>query len=133
LHGSYGGPFLAGICDERRCRVKGQSLETKSPGFKNPRLLFSFRKTYLNFWRRPFQVSWYSLTENCWYRESGWVHVYFDLTSINNLVLSPTVFNKIILLALVAPITSRVRGHGFEVSLSGQKISKVVLCHQIKL
>ncbi len=48
------------------------------------------------------------------------------------LVLSPAIFNKKILLALVAPITSRVRGHGFEVSLSGEMISGVVLCHQVK-
>jgi len=49
------------------------------------------------------------------------------------LVLSPTIFNKKILLSLVAPITSRVRGHGFEVVLNGKKISGVVLCHQIKM
>ncbi len=48
------------------------------------------------------------------------------------IVLSPLVFNKKILLALVAPVTSRVRGHGFEVPLSGIKISGVVLCHQVK-
>ncbi len=49
------------------------------------------------------------------------------------LVLSPAVFNKKILLALVAPVTSRVRGHGFEVALNGGKVSGVVLCHQIKM
>ncbi len=48
------------------------------------------------------------------------------------LVLSPAVFNKKTLLALVAPVTSRVRGHGFEVALTGKKISGVVLCHQVK-
>lgn len=48
------------------------------------------------------------------------------------LVLSPETFNKKILLALVAPITSRVRGHAFEVPLSGKKISGVVLCQQVK-
>jgi len=48
------------------------------------------------------------------------------------LVLSPAVFNKTILLALVAPISSRVRSHGFEVTLAGEKISGVVLCHQAK-
>lgn len=48
------------------------------------------------------------------------------------LVLSPAIFNKKILLALVAPVTSRVRGHGFEVALTGEKISGVVLCHQVK-
>jgi mRNA interferase MazF len=49
------------------------------------------------------------------------------------LVLSTTPFNKNILLALVAPITSRVRGHGFEVPLTGKKVSGVVLCQQIKM
>jgi len=48
------------------------------------------------------------------------------------LVLSPAIFNKKILLALVAPVTSRVQGHGFEVVLAGEKISGVVLCHQVK-
>jgi len=48
------------------------------------------------------------------------------------IVLSPSAFNKKILLALVAPITSRVRGHGFEVALKGKKISGIVLCHQVK-
>lgn len=48
------------------------------------------------------------------------------------LVLSPAVFNKKILLALVVPVSSRVRGHGFEVVLAGEKISGVVLCHQVK-
>ncbi len=48
------------------------------------------------------------------------------------LVLSPAIFNKKVLLALVAPVTSRVRGHGFEVPLAGEKISGVILCHQIK-
>ncbi|WP_306547404.1 type II toxin-antitoxin system PemK/MazF family toxin [Desulfobulbus sp.] len=48
------------------------------------------------------------------------------------LVLSPEPFNKKMLLALVAPITSRVRGHAFEVSLQGQKVSGVVLCQQVK-
>ena len=48
------------------------------------------------------------------------------------LVLSLAIFNKKILLALVAPVTSRVRGHGFEVTLTGEKISGAVLCHQVK-
>ena len=48
------------------------------------------------------------------------------------LVLSPEPFNKKIMLALVAPITSRVRGHAFEVSLQGEKVTGVVLCQQIK-
>jgi len=49
------------------------------------------------------------------------------------LVLSPTPFNKKIMLAMVAPITSRVRGHGFEVPLNGKKVKGVVLCQQVKM
>ena len=49
------------------------------------------------------------------------------------LVLSPTAFNKKIKLILVAPITNRVRGHGFEVPLHDIGIQGVVLCHQIKV
>lgn len=48
------------------------------------------------------------------------------------LVLSPESFNQKIKLALVAPITSRIRGHGFEVELEGTKTHGVVLCHQVK-
>ena len=49
------------------------------------------------------------------------------------LVLSVEAFNKKIRLALVAPITSRIRGHGFEVLLQGTKTHGVVLCQQIKI
>ncbi len=49
------------------------------------------------------------------------------------LILSPTLFNKKIMLAMVAPITSRVRGHGFEVPLNGKKVKGVVLCQQVKM
>ena len=49
------------------------------------------------------------------------------------LVLSPSPFNKQIKLAMVAPITSRVRGHGFEVPLNGKKVEGVVLCQQVKM
>lgn len=49
------------------------------------------------------------------------------------LVLSPESFNRKIELALVAPITSKVRGHGFEVALHGTKTKGVVLCHQVKV
>ena len=49
------------------------------------------------------------------------------------LVLSPAPFNKTILMAMVAPITSRVRGHAFEVPINSKKISGVVLCHQVKM
>ncbi len=34
---------------------------------------------------------------------------------------------------MVAPITSRVRGHGFEVPLHGKKVEGVVLCQQVKM
>lgn len=49
------------------------------------------------------------------------------------LVLSTTPFNKKIMLAMVAPITSRVRGHGFEAPFNGKKIKGVVLCQQVKM
>jgi mRNA interferase MazF len=49
------------------------------------------------------------------------------------LVLSPKSFNETIKLAMVAPITSRVRGHAFETPLVGKKITGVVLCHQVKM
>lgn len=48
------------------------------------------------------------------------------------IVLSPEPFNRQIRLALVAPITSRVRGHGFEVKLEQTQTRGVVLCHQVK-
>jgi mRNA interferase MazF len=44
------------------------------------------------------------------------------------LVLFSSTFNKRVMLAMVAPITSRVRGHGFEALLNGKKIEGVVLC-----
>ena len=49
------------------------------------------------------------------------------------LVLSPEPFNRKSKLAFVAPITSRIRGHGFEVALEGTKTRGVVLCHQVKI
>ena len=49
------------------------------------------------------------------------------------LVLSPLPFNDKIELALVAPITSKQRGHGFEVVLEDTKTSGVILCHQVKV
>ena len=49
------------------------------------------------------------------------------------LILSPASFNRKVLLAMAAPITSRIRGHGFEVSLSTGVIQGVVLCHQVKM
>jgi mRNA interferase MazF len=49
------------------------------------------------------------------------------------LVLSPEPFNNQIQLALVAPITSTVRGHGFEVKLDAKtKTQGVVLCQQVR-
>ncbi len=49
------------------------------------------------------------------------------------LVLSLLSFNKLTLLAMVAPITSRVRGHGFEVILNGRMVSGAILCQQVKM
>ena len=49
------------------------------------------------------------------------------------LILSPEPFNKKVLLAMAAPITSRVRGHGFEVPLNGKQINGVVLSQQVKM
>ncbi len=48
------------------------------------------------------------------------------------MVLSPEPFNRQIGLALVAPITNRIRGHGFEVLLEQLKTEGVVLCQQVK-
>jgi len=49
------------------------------------------------------------------------------------LVLSPDAFNEKLGLALVAPATSTVRGHGFEVVLDGMMTTGVVLCQQVKV
>jgi mRNA interferase MazF len=49
------------------------------------------------------------------------------------LVLSTAPFNKTVMLAMVAPITSRVRGHGFEVPLAGKNVTGVILCQQVKM
>ncbi len=48
------------------------------------------------------------------------------------LVLSPKIFNQRTKLVLVAPITSTVRSHGFEVALTGQQVSGVVMCQQTR-
>ena len=48
------------------------------------------------------------------------------------LVLSPKPFNTKIKLALVAPITTTIRGHGFEVIFSGKTVSGAVLCQQVR-
>jgi len=39
--------------------AKNVRLKTKSPGLKNPMLLFYLQKTYFNFCRRPFQIAIY--------------------------------------------------------------------------
>ena len=43
------------------------------------------------------------------------------------LVLSPKLFNQKVGLALVVPVTSTVRGHPFEVAVSGRKVSGMAL------
>ncbi|WP_133492822.1 type II toxin-antitoxin system PemK/MazF family toxin [Alcanivorax sp. 24] len=48
------------------------------------------------------------------------------------LVLSPRVFNKRTGMAILAPITSTVRGHGLEVSLESSHTKGVALIHQIR-
>ena len=48
------------------------------------------------------------------------------------IVLSPEPFNSKFKLALVAPITSRVRGHGFEVALRGCTTQGAILCQQVR-
>ena len=49
------------------------------------------------------------------------------------LVLSPKIFNEQSGLALVVPITSTVRGNGFETALTkNMKTSGVLLCHHVK-
>lgn len=48
------------------------------------------------------------------------------------LVVSPKLFNEGMGLALVAPITSKKRGIGFEVVLDGTETKGVILCQQVK-
>ena len=48
------------------------------------------------------------------------------------LVISPKPFNEHMGLALVLPITSRVRGHGFEVPLTKGTTQGAILCHEVK-
>jgi mRNA interferase MazF len=48
------------------------------------------------------------------------------------LILSPKVFNEKTGMAMVAPITSTVRGHGLEVAIEGKKTTGVALIHQIR-
>ena len=49
------------------------------------------------------------------------------------LVLTLKVFNNATGLALVAPITSTVRGNGMEVAVDTSNTKGVVLCQQIKM
>jgi mRNA interferase MazF len=51
------------------------------------------------------------------------------------IILSPYRYNKMVSFALAAPITSRVRGHVFEVALDNPnfKTKGVILCQQIKM
>jgi mRNA interferase MazF len=49
------------------------------------------------------------------------------------LVLSPSAYNRKVGLALLCPITSRVKGYPFEVSIpAGLAVSGVVLADQVK-
>lgn len=48
------------------------------------------------------------------------------------LVLSPLKFNKMTGFAMVAPVTSTVRGSGMEVHLADSATKGVVLCHQTR-
>lgn len=48
------------------------------------------------------------------------------------LVLSPELFNRLIKLVFLAPITSKVKGLPFEVALKDTKTEGVVLCHQVR-
>ncbi len=49
------------------------------------------------------------------------------------LVLSVERFNQHTGLALLAPISSSIRGHGFEVSINSGNTKGVVLTHQIRM
>ena len=49
------------------------------------------------------------------------------------LVISPQNYNRLAGLALVCPITNKVKGYPFEIALPKQgKVSGVILCDQIK-
>ena len=48
------------------------------------------------------------------------------------LVLSPKAYNKKAGLALICPITSKVKGYPFEVAVAGKKIIGVVLSDQVR-
>ena len=48
------------------------------------------------------------------------------------LVLSPLAFSHKAGMAIVAPVTSRVRGNAFEVPLNDTQTQGVVICHLVK-
>ena len=48
------------------------------------------------------------------------------------LVLSPKPFSERFNLTLAAPITSKVRGHGFEVIVEGVKTTGAILCQHVR-
>ncbi|MGH6905444.1 MAG: endoribonuclease MazF [Geminicoccaceae bacterium] len=48
------------------------------------------------------------------------------------LVLTPAQFNRRVGLALVCPVTSRIKGYPFEVALQGVDVSGVVLVDQLR-
>ena len=45
------------------------------------------------------------------------------------LVLSVKTLNQKMRLAMLAPITNRIRGHGFEVELNDSRTHGAILCH----
>ncbi|HKP74084.1 MAG TPA: endoribonuclease MazF [Longimicrobiaceae bacterium] len=48
------------------------------------------------------------------------------------LVLSPVSYNRATRLALLCPVTSKIKGYSFEVSVTGKKVNGVVLADQVK-
>jgi mRNA interferase MazF len=48
------------------------------------------------------------------------------------LVLSHASYNRVVGLAIVCPVTSRVKGYPFEVPVNGQKIKGAVLADHVK-
>ncbi len=48
------------------------------------------------------------------------------------LVLSPRVFHERTGMAVLAPITNTIRGHGLEVEIAGRDTTGVALIHQIR-
>ena len=49
------------------------------------------------------------------------------------LVLSPAAFNRVFGLAFVAPITTKPKGHAFEIALpAGLRVKGSVMVHQLK-